>query len=106
MFGATKIWSRSHRRVNINQRRYAVVSALAASAVPSLDLARGHRIESVPEISLVLSDSVESITSSAIKILKQVGELMRIRRKPRIRLGSVLGRGRCATGVKSLGRAI
>lgn len=75
MFGPTKIWRRWHRRVNINQRRYAVVSALAASAVPSLVLARGHRIESVPEIPLVLSDSVESIekTSSAIKILKQVG---------------------------------
>ncbi|XP_020577186.1 60S ribosomal protein L4-1-like [Phalaenopsis equestris] len=75
MFGPTKIWRRWHRRVNIKQRRYAVVSALAASAVPSLVLARGHRIESVPEIPLVLSDSVESIekTSSAIKILKQVG---------------------------------
>ncbi|PKU86246.1 60S ribosomal protein L4-1-like [Dendrobium catenatum] len=75
MFGPTKIWRRWHRRVNINQRRYAVVSALAASAVPSLVLARGHRIESVPELPLVLSDSVESIekTSSAIKILKQVG---------------------------------
>ncbi|KAI0491385.1 hypothetical protein KFK09_025645 [Dendrobium nobile] len=73
MFGATKIWRRWHRRVNINQCRYAVVSGPAASAVPSLDLARGHRIESVPEIPLVLSDSVESLTSSAIKILKQVG---------------------------------
>lgn len=75
MFGPTKIWRRWHRRVNINQRRYAVVSALAASAVPSLVLARGHRIETVPEIPLVLSDSVESVekTSSAIKILKQVG---------------------------------
>jgi ribosomal protein L4 len=31
--------------VNINQKRYAVASALAASALPSLVLARGHRIE-------------------------------------------------------------
>ncbi|RZR99149.1 hypothetical protein BHM03_00028640 [Ensete ventricosum] len=75
MFAPTKTWRRWHRRVNINLRRYAVVSALAASAVPSLVLARGHRIESVPELPLVVSDSVEGVekTASAIKILKQIG---------------------------------
>ncbi|KAK1310390.1 60S ribosomal protein L4 [Acorus calamus] len=75
MFAPTKIWRRWHRRVNIKQKRFAVASALAASAVPALVMARGHRIESVPELPLVISDSVESIekTSSAIKILKQVG---------------------------------
>ncbi|KAG5582588.1 hypothetical protein H5410_053215 [Solanum commersonii] len=56
-------------------KRYAVVSAIAASSVPSLVLARGHRIESVPELPLVVSDSIEGIekTSNAIKALKQVG---------------------------------
>ena len=47
MFAPTKTWRRWHRKVNINQKRYAVVSALAASALPSLVLARGHRIEQV-----------------------------------------------------------
>ncbi|PPD69824.1 hypothetical protein GOBAR_DD33285 [Gossypium barbadense] len=49
--------------------------AIAASAVPSLVMARGHRIESVPEMPLVISDAVESVekTSAAIKVLKQVG---------------------------------
>ncbi|GMP31657.1 hypothetical protein CsSME_00005785 [Camellia sinensis var. sinensis] len=37
---------RWHRRITVNQNRYA------ASAVPSLVMARGHRIESVPAISL------------------------------------------------------
>ncbi|XP_047307766.1 60S ribosomal protein L4 [Impatiens glandulifera] len=75
MFAPTRIWRRWHRRINVNQKRYAVVSALAASAVPSLVLARGHRIESVPELPLVVSDSVEGIekTSAAIKALKQIG---------------------------------
>lgn len=41
------MWRRWHRKVNINQKRYAVCSALAASALPSLVLARGHRIEQV-----------------------------------------------------------
>ncbi|XP_039131353.1 60S ribosomal protein L4-like [Dioscorea cayenensis subsp. rotundata] len=75
MFAPTKIWRRWHRRVNITQRRLAVASALAASTIPSLVAARGHRIESVPELPLVISDSSESIekTTSALKILKLVG---------------------------------
>ncbi|XP_077225125.1 large ribosomal subunit protein uL4-like [Tasmannia lanceolata] len=75
MFAPTKIWRRWHRKINVNQKRFAIVSALAASAVPSLVLARGHRIESVPEIPLVVSDSAESVekTSAAIKVLQQIG---------------------------------
>nr|GMD31804.1 60S ribosomal protein L4 [Ipomoea batatas]GMD33269.1 60S ribosomal protein L4 [Ipomoea batatas] len=75
MFAPTKIWRRWHRKIPVNQKRYAVVSAIAASAVPALVLARGHRVESVPEIPLVVSDSAEGIekTSNAIKALKQIG---------------------------------
>ncbi|GLI70653.1 hypothetical protein VaNZ11_015589 [Volvox africanus] len=77
MFAPTKVWRRWHRKVNVNQKRYAVCSALAASALPSLVLARGHRIEQVPEVPLVLSDAVEGIkkTSKALEILKKVGAL-------------------------------
>lgn len=51
-----------------------MVSALAASALPSLVLARGHRIETVPELPLVLDDSIETIekTSKAVEVLKKV----------------------------------
>ncbi|KAJ6913765.1 60S ribosomal protein L4-like [Populus alba x Populus x berolinensis] len=75
MFAPTKTWRRWHRKINVNQKRYAVVSAIAASAVPSLVMARGHRVESVPEMPLVISDSAESIekTSTAIKVLKEIG---------------------------------
>ena len=45
MFAPTKTWRKWHVKVNQNQRRFAVVSALAATALPSLVLARGHRIE-------------------------------------------------------------
>lgn len=47
MFAPSKTWRRWHRKININQKRYAVVSALAASAIPALVMARGHRIEQV-----------------------------------------------------------
>ncbi|GAB4836771.1 60S ribosomal protein L4 [Ancistrocladus abbreviatus] len=75
MFAPTKIWRRWHRKINVNMKRYAVVSAIAASAIPSLVMARGHRIESVPELPLVVSDAAEAVekTSAAMKILKQVG---------------------------------
>jgi large subunit ribosomal protein L4e len=74
MFAPTKTWRRWHRKVNIKQRRYALVSAIAASGVPSLVLAKGHKIESTPEVPLVLSDKVEEIkrTKEAVKILKKI----------------------------------
>ncbi|XP_061346700.1 large ribosomal subunit protein uL4-like isoform X2 [Gastrolobium bilobum] len=75
MFAPTKIWRRWHRKINVNQKRYAVVSAIAASAIPSLVQARGHKIESVPELPLVVSDSMEAMEKSkeAVKVLKQIG---------------------------------
>ncbi|CAN0863400.1 60S ribosomal protein L4-1 [Linum grandiflorum] len=75
MFAPTKIWRRWHRRINVNQKRYAVVSAIAASAVPSLVMARGHKVDTVPELPLVISDSAEGVekTSAAIKVLKEIG---------------------------------
>jgi len=72
MFAPTKTWRRWHRCVNVTMKRHAVASALAASALPSLVEARGHRISKVAEIPLVLSKSVESVapkTKEAISIL-------------------------------------
>ncbi|KAL5807444.1 hypothetical protein ACOSQ3_030335 [Xanthoceras sorbifolium] len=75
MFAPTKIWRRWHRKINVNQKRYAIVSAIAASAIPSLVMARGHRIDTVPEMPLVVSDSAEGVekTSAALKVLKAIG---------------------------------
>merc|ERR1712157_219037 len=77
MFAPTKIWRRWHRKINTKQRRNAVCSALAASAVPALVMARGHKIDEVPEIPLVVDSSLESTkkTSAAKDILASVGAL-------------------------------
>jgi large subunit ribosomal protein L4e len=77
MFAPTKTWRRWHRKINVSQKRYAVASALAASAVPALVMARGHKIDDVPEIPLVLDTSLESAkkTSAAKDILAAVGAL-------------------------------
>eukprot|EP01120_Amphizonella_sp_Union-15-10_P007419 TRINITY_DN24_c0_g2_i1.p1 TRINITY_DN24_c0_g2~~TRINITY_DN24_c0_g2_i1.p1 ORF type:complete len:423 (-),score=61.15 TRINITY_DN24_c0_g2_i1:75-1343(-) len=76
MFNPTKTRRRWKRKTNLKQRRFAVCSALAASSVPSLVIARGHRVEKIPEIPLVVSlDSVKSIdkTKKAEKFLHRVG---------------------------------
>jgi len=75
MFAPTKIWRRWHRRINVNQKRYAVASALAASAVPALVMARGHKVHEVPELPLVVDNSLQSLkkTSDAIKALAKLG---------------------------------
>ncbi|ODO08607.1 50S small subunit ribosomal protein L4e [Cryptococcus wingfieldii CBS 7118] len=74
MFAPTKTWRKWHVKVNQNQRRYAVASALAASALPALVLARGHRIEQIQEVPLVISSDVESVskTKAAVELLKTV----------------------------------
>merc|ERR1711959_354013 len=62
-----------HRKINVNQRRYAVCSALAASALPALVMARGHRVEDVPEVPLVVDALDCGKTSKAKEALEAVG---------------------------------
>lgn len=92
MFAPTKTWRRWHRKVNKNQRRFAVVSALAASALPALVQARGHRIQRIAEIPLVINDAAESIskTKEAVAILKKVqalGDVQKAKRSKKLRAG-------------------
>ncbi|OQS05018.1 hypothetical protein THRCLA_02800, partial [Thraustotheca clavata] len=99
MFAPTRIWRKWHRKINVNQRRFAVASALAASAVPSLVLARGHRIEKVSEIPLVLDDSVEATqkTAAAIKILAKIGaevDVEKVKDSKKVRTGRGKSRNR------------
>lgn len=75
MFCPNKIWRKWHKRINTNQKRYAVASALAASALPALVMARGHQISKVPEVPLVVANDTESLqkTKQAIALLQAVG---------------------------------
>jgi large subunit ribosomal protein L4e len=60
MFAPTRTWRKWHKKINTNQKRFAVASALAASALPALVMARGHLISNVAEVPLVVDGSVES----------------------------------------------
>lgn len=73
MFAPTKTWRRWHRRINVNQKRFAMCSAIAATGVPALVMSKGHRIELIPEVPLVLADKVEEYkkTKEAVQLLKK-----------------------------------
>mmetsp|Transcript_15054 Transcript_15054/g.29327 ORF Transcript_15054/g.29327 Transcript_15054/m.29327 type:complete len:381 (+) Transcript_15054:52-1194(+) len=76
MFNPTRIWRKWHRAINVNERRYATASALAASAVPALVMARGHRISQVPEMPLVIGgEQLQQIakTKQAMELLDLFG---------------------------------
>jgi large subunit ribosomal protein L4e len=74
MFAPTKTWRRWHRKINVNQKRYALASALAASAVPALVMARGHRVDQVPELPLVVDNGLQGVKKTA-KALEAMGKL-------------------------------
>lgn len=92
MFAPTKTWRKWHRRININQRRYAICSALAASAIPSLVMSKGHMIEEIPEVPLVVSDKVEEYkrTKEAVQLLKKLKawrDILKVYNSKRFRAG-------------------
>ena len=92
MFAPTKIWRKWHRRINTNQKRYAVMSALAASAVPALVMARGHHIDEVREIPFVVADEVCNMkkTKEAVAFLKKAGcyeDVEKVAENKKIRCG-------------------
>lgn len=90
MFAPLKVYRKWHQKTNLNERRHAVASALAASAVAPLVMARGHKIENVSEIPLVV-DSLDSKKSKDIlKSLLNLGlkdELRRVALSKKIRTG-------------------
>eukprot|EP00933_Yihiella_yeosuensis_P035453 TRINITY_DN28_c0_g1_i5.p1 TRINITY_DN28_c0_g1~~TRINITY_DN28_c0_g1_i5.p1 ORF type:complete len:408 (+),score=136.53 TRINITY_DN28_c0_g1_i5:207-1430(+) len=99
MFNPTTVWRRWHRRVNVTQKRHAVATALAASSLPALVMARGHRIGEVSELPLVVSDGIESITKTkqAVEALKTLGcgaDLQKVLDSKKIRAGQGKARNR------------
>eukprot|EP01083_Nonionella_stella_P082353 227306_1 len=86
MFAPTKVWRKWHRKINTNQKRYAVCSAVAASAVPALVMARGHRIQAVDEVPIVIENDFQKLkkTKAALHCLQALhlsNELRRCKRR-------------------------
>ena len=90
MFAPLKVQRKWHRRINLNQKRHAVASAIAASAVTPLVLARGHRVMEVPELPLVVESLNVETTKTLLSTLRKLGagdELKRSRTSRKVRSG-------------------
>ncbi|KAJ1329523.1 large subunit ribosomal protein L4e [Microdochium nivale] len=102
MFAPTKIWRKWHVKIPQGQRRFATASALAASAVAPLLLARGHQVSTVPEVPLVIDSAVfangaASKTAAAYAILTAVGasvDVQKAKDSKKLRAGKGKLRGR------------
>merc|ERR1719327_1923056 len=90
MFAPLKVWRRWHRTGNKNQKRHAVASALAASAVAPLVFARGHHVNNVPELPLVVDSLNVDSTKAMLAGLHHIGagdDLRRVRASKASRRG-------------------
>uniref|UniRef100_A0A1B0CHB7 Putative 60s ribosomal protein l4 n=1 Tax=Lutzomyia longipalpis TaxID=7200 RepID=A0A1B0CHB7_LUTLO len=92
MFAPTKTWRRWHRKINVNQRRYAIVSAIAASGVPALVQSKGHVIDGVAEFPLVVSDKLQEVnkTKQAVVFLRRMkiwADIQKVYKSQRFRAG-------------------
>ena len=86
---AEKIWD---EKININERRKAIRSAIAATMVPTLVKKRGHTTESI-----VIDSKIEELkkTKEVFDVLKKMmpEEMKRVEYK-KVRAGKGKGRGR------------
>uniref|UniRef100_A0A182IS08 Large ribosomal subunit protein uL4 C-terminal domain-containing protein n=1 Tax=Anopheles atroparvus TaxID=41427 RepID=A0A182IS08_ANOAO len=92
MFAPTKPWRRWHRKINVNLKRYALVSALAASGVPALVQSRGHVIDGISELPLVVSNDIQKFvkTKQAVSFLRRSkvwADVQKVYKSQRLRAG-------------------
>jgi large subunit ribosomal protein L4e len=109
MFAPTKTWRRWHHKVNVAQKRYAMCSAIAATGVPALVIARGHAINGIPEVPLVVADKVETLTKTkeAVEFLRRnraYADVERVYATKRMRAGK--GKMRNRRRIQKLGPLI
>lgn len=94
-------------RINGKENRLAIRSAIAASANERYVKARGHKIERVPQIPLIVSDKLESLETTkevydAFVALGLEDDLLRAKNGRAVRAGKGKMRGRKMKAPKSL----
>ncbi|XLR11544.1 hypothetical protein S83_039482 [Arachis hypogaea] len=82
MFTLMKIW---RRNINVDHKRYVVIFAVAALAIPLLVITRSHCINTVPNLPLVVSDDAE--------VVEKTKEIINVLRSTQF----TLGRKKCVT---------
>lgn len=90
---------RINKKINKKERRLSIRSAIAATAHKSLVASRGHLIEEVPRIPLVVSDDIQEIRTSkeakaAFSKFGILPDVLRVKKSLKIRAGKGTMRGR------------
>jgi len=90
-----KVWV---QKINKKERKKAIESAIAATANKELALKRGHKVEEVKQLPIIVEDKIQSInkTKELKELLEKIGlrgELERMEKK-KIRAGKGKMRGR------------
>ncbi|MGQ9543470.1 MAG: 50S ribosomal protein L4 [Candidatus Bathyarchaeia archaeon] len=90
-----KIW----RGLNRREARLALASAVAATAMKEIVESRGHKVENIPSIPLIVEDGLQEVseTKEAREILRRLGlwsDVERVLRRVKRRSGKACSRGR------------
>jgi len=93
-----KVEKNWEEKINKKERKRAVMSAIAATAKKEIVKERGHKVDKVKELPLVVCDEIEKVskTKQLVEIMKNLGledELKRVKKK-KIRAGKGKIRGR------------
>ncbi len=99
-----KVW---REKINKKEKRKATRSAIAATAVPDLVKMRGHVVDHVKHIPLIVEDRIEEVktTKELKEVLKKLGvwpDVERAMEKTRRRAGKGKRRGRVKKVPKSV----
>ncbi|MDR2966786.1 MAG: 50S ribosomal protein L4 [Methanobacteriaceae archaeon] len=94
-----------HEKINVKERRFAIRSAVAATSNPELVEKRGHIIENIPQLPLVVDDEISNIkkTKDTREIFRKLGiidDIIRAKKGKKIRAGKGKLRGRKYKKVK------
>jgi len=94
-----KVEKKIYKRINKKERRLAIRSAIAATADKSLVAFRGHVVEKVPSLPIVVSDRVQRVKEArrVKKVLEALGvwpDVERVKSSRKIRAGKGKMRGR------------
>ncbi|MHC1586765.1 MAG: 50S ribosomal protein L4 [Candidatus Hecatellaceae archaeon] len=87
------------KRINKKERRLAIKSAIAATAIRELVERRGHKIKDVEALPIVVEDKLEKVSSTRrlreiLEILGLKEELERVKEGVKVRAGKGRRRGR------------
>jgi len=86
-------------KINKKEKKLALFSAIAATAIPAIVKARGHVIDQIPELPLVVSDELQELkeTKDTREVFIKLGiwpDILRAKNKKRVRAGKGKMRGR------------